>query len=136
MRAGVIIAALTGTALLALAGQASAQTASNSRARTPAVSLAEAQNAAGAAQRAAPQQRRGLRWYDTGRWGLNFNMNEPVGREAEWGDVQAGAYYRVNPRLRVGASAGLAAPEQDPARAPETDRRAQPRIRLESIFRF
>ena len=36
----------------------------------------------------------------------------------------------------LAASAGLAAPEQDPARAPETDRRAQPRIRLESIFKF
>lgn len=73
---------------------------------------------------------------DSGRWGLDFNMNQPVGRETQLGDVQAGAYYSVSPRLRVGASAGLAAPEQDPARAPETDRRSQPRIRLESIFKF
>lgn len=73
---------------------------------------------------------------DSGRWGLDFNMNQPVGRETQLGDVQAGAYYSVSPRLRVGASAGLAVPEQDPARAPETDRRSQPRIRLESIFKF
>jgi len=81
-------------------------------------------------------QRRGLRWNDNGRWGLNFNLNQPVGRETEWGDVEAGAYYRLNPRLSVGAAAGLGRPEQDPARAPETDRRSQPRIRLESIFKF
>jgi hypothetical protein len=136
MRSGVIIAALTGTALLLFAGQASAQTVQNSRARQPVVSLSEAQTAQQGAARTPPPARRGMRWYDSGRWGLDLNMNQPVGREAEWGDVQAGAYYRVNPRLRVGASAGLGSPEADPARAPETDRRAQPRVRLESIFRF
>ena len=52
------------------------------------------------------------------------------------GDVEAGAYYRVNPRLRVGATAGLAEPEADPASPPQTERRAAPRFRLESIFRF
>ena len=80
-------------------------------------------------------QRRGLRWNDSGRWGLNFNLNQPVGRETDWGDVEAGAYYRLSPRLRVGAAAGLGASEPDPARAPETERTA-PRIRLESLFKF
>lgn len=129
-----IIAGLLGaTALLGMADAASAQTASSARPRVPAVSLSEA----AVAQRgiAAPQ-RRGLRWNENGRWGLNFNLNQPVGRETEWGDVEAGAYYRLNPRLSVGAAAGLGRPEQDPARAPETDRRSQPRIRLESIFKF
>ena len=32
--------------------------------------------------------------------------------------------------------AGLAAPETDPARAPQTGDRTQPRVRLESIFKF
>lgn len=140
MRSGVIMGVMIAGALLLATSHASAQTSSSQnagRSRAPAVSLSEAQNAAqSSTQRSTPAARRGLRWYDTGRWGLNFNMNEPVGREAEWGDVEAGAYYRVNPRLRVGASAGLAAPEQDPARAAETDRRAQPRLRLESIFKF
>ena len=87
---------------------------------------------------ATPAQRRGLRWNENGRWGLNFNMNQPVGREADWGDVEAGAYYRLSPRLRVGAAANLASPEVDPARAPESaaDRRAAPRVRLETIFKF
>jgi phosphomannomutase len=38
--------------------------------------------------------------------------------------------------LRLGAAAGLAETESDPARAPQTDRRAAPRFRLESVFRF
>lgn len=131
MRLSVIIAGIVGLAAsVGGADDVSAQT----RSRAPAVSLAEASAAQRTAQIPAP--RRGLRWNENGRWGLDFNLNQPVGREADWGDVEAGAYYRLSPRLRVGAAAGLATPEQDPARAPETDRRAQPRVRLESIFRF
>lgn len=119
---------------LALTGLATEASAQSSRVRAPAITLSEAN----AAQRSAPATppRRALRWNENGRWGLNFNANEPVGRETEWGDVEAGAYYRLNPRLSVGAAAGLGASQQDPARAPETDRRSQPRIRLESIFKF
>ena len=130
-RIGAVIAGLAaGLALLAVADAASAQTAS-ARARAPAVSLSEAQAARSAA---TPQSR--LRFTERGRWGLDLNLSQPVGRESNLGDVEAGAYYRVNPRLRVGATAGLAEPEADPARAPQSDRRAAPRFRLESIFRF
>ncbi|MBI2261502.1 MAG: hypothetical protein HYU62_07525 [Caulobacterales bacterium] len=118
-----------GLTLLAVADSASAQAAARSRA--PAVSLSEAQ----AARAATPSQSR-LRFTERGRWGLDLNLSQPVGRESNLGDVEAGAYYRVNPRLRVGATAGLAEPEADPARPPQTDRRTAPRFRLESIFRF
>lgn len=129
MRLRAIISVTVGVlALSGLAVDASAQT----RARVPAVTL----NEAAPATPAATPQRRGLRWNESGRWGLDFNLNQPVGRETDWGDVEAGAYYRLSPRLRVGAAAGLSAPERDPARAPETDRRAQPRVRLETIFKF
>ncbi|MFN4295380.1 MAG: NtrZ family periplasmic regulatory protein [Brevundimonas sp.] len=80
--------------------------------------------------------RRGLQWNEDGRWGLDLNLSQPVGREADWSDVQAGAYYRLNPRLRVGAAASLSEPQTDPARPVETDRRSQPRVRLETIFKF
>lgn len=132
MRFGAIIASLLGVLVLtAVAGEASAQSASRSRA--PSVSLSEASAAQHSQQ---PAQRRGLRWNDNGRWGLNFNMNQPTGRETQWGDVEAGAFYSVTPRLSVGAAAGLGRADQDPANAAETDRRSQPKIRLESIFRF
>lgn len=127
--AGVLGPFALGLALAGVAGEASAQ----SRTRAPAMSLSEATSA----QAPTPMaQRRGLRWNESGRWGLDFNLNQPVGRETDWGDVEAGAYYRLSPRLRVGAAAGLATPVEDPARAAETDRRSQPRVRLETLFRF
>lgn len=128
MRFGVFMAVLAATTTFVGVGSAMAQ------ARTPSLSLTEAQ----AAQRNAPnqQQRRGLRLNENGRWSLDFNLNQPVGRETDWGDVEAGAYYRLNDRLRVGAAAAVASPEADPARAPETNGRAQPRVRLETIFKF
>ena len=133
MRLVAIIAATIGSlALASVTTDAYAQ----SRTRAPSVSLAEAAAASSSNNTASQTQRRGLRWNDSGRWGLDLNMKEPVGRDTQWGDVEAGAYYRLSPRLRVGAAANLAAPETDPARATETDRRAQPRVRLETIFKF
>ena len=127
MRFGGFLAVMMATTALAVSTSALAQSASST------VSLSEAQ----AAQRNTPApQRRGLRLNDRGRWGLDFNLNQPVGRETDWGDVEAGAYYRLNDRLRVGAAAAVAPPEADPARAPETNSRAQPRVRLETIFKF
>ncbi|MBD7942186.1 NtrZ family periplasmic regulatory protein [Brevundimonas guildfordensis] len=134
MRFVAVIAACVGAlALAGMTNDASAQT----RARTPSVSLSDIAAQSSTAP-ATPAQRRGLRWNENGRWGLNFNLSQPVGREADWGDVEAGAYYRLSPRLRVGAAANLASPEVDPARAPESaaDRRAAPRVRLETIFKF
>lgn len=128
---GAVIAGLVGgLALLSVADAASAQA---SRSRAPAVSLTEAHTARAAT---APTGQSRLRFTERGRWGLDLNLSQPVGRDSDLGDVEAGAYYRVNPRLRVGASAGLAEPERDPARVAQTDRRAAPRFRLESIFRF
>ena len=126
MRFGGFLAVMMATTAMSASTSALAQS-------TSAVSLSEAQ----AAQRNAPApQRRGLRLNDRGRWGLDFNLNQPVGRETDWGDVEAGAYYRLNDRLRVGAAAAVSTPEADPARAPETNGRAQPRVRLETIFKF
>ena len=126
MRFGGFLAVMMATTAMAASTSALAQSTST-------VSLSDAQ----AAQRSTPApQRRGLRLNDNGRWGLDFNLNQPVGRETDWGDVEAGAYYRLNDRLRVGAAAAVSTPEADPARAPETNGRAQPRVRLETIFKF
>lgn len=134
MRIGVATLALAGAlALAGLSTAAHAQTASRGQ-----VNLSQAMTSSTSGDRASVSQtqRRGLRLHENGRWGLNLNLNQPVGREAEWGDVEAGAFYRLSPRLRVGAAANLATPERDPARAQETDRRTQPRVRLETIFKF
>lgn len=130
MRFGVILTGIISAA--ALVGAADVATAQS---RTAAGQAAPSRTTVTLSE-ARVDQRRGLQLNDNGRWGLNFNFQQPVGREAQWGDVEAGAYYRVSPRLRVGAAAGLAAPTADPARAAETDRRSQPRVRLETIFKF
>ncbi|MFN3352265.1 MAG: NtrZ family periplasmic regulatory protein [Brevundimonas sp.] len=127
MRFGGLISGVAAMLVIASAGAAAAQASGATPAPTVRAPLQLNEG------RAAP---RSLRFNENGRWSLNLNMQQPVGRETEWGDVEAGAYYRVNPRLRLGASAGLGRPETDPARAAESDRRAQPRVRLESIFRF
>lgn len=131
-KGAVIFGLVAGLTLLASAEVATAQAVAP-QSRAPALTLTEAQAARAAA--AQPGSSR-LRFTERGRWGLDLNLSQPVGRERNLGDLEAGAYYRVNPRLRVGAAAGLAEPESDPARAPQTDRRAAPRFRLESIFRF
>jgi hypothetical protein len=128
----VIFGLIAGLMLFASAEVATAQAVAQ-QTRAPTLSLTEAQAARAAA--AQPGSSR-LRFTERGRWGLDLNLSQPVGRERNLGDLEAGAYYRVSPRLRVGAAAGLAEPESDPARAPQTDRRAAPRFRLESIFRF
>lgn len=136
MRKSAVIFCLTVAAALAGALPAAAQSGGQGAGQgRPPVSVAEAQAAQAAGQRLAPSARRTLRWTDRGRWSLNFNLDQPVGREPNAGDVQAGAYYRLRPNVRVGATADLAERERDPARGPEGERPA-PRIRLESIFRF
>lgn len=122
---GAILAAGAALAVTTAATASHAQSAA--RTDAPTVTLSQAQH--------AQSQRRGLQWQDN-RWALNLNLDQPVGRETEWSDVEAGAYYRLTPRLRVGGAVGLGEPVQDPARAAETDRRAQPRVRLETIFKF
>ena len=130
MRKGAILMGLAAALALACASvDASAQTS------RPSMSINEAAAASAAGARAAPQ-RRGLRLNDSGRWGIDFNLSQPQGRDAQWGDVEAGAYYRVTPRLQVGASAGLAAAPVNPGRPAQDSSRSQSRVRLESIFRF
>ena len=132
MRIGVAGLAIVGA--LALAG---VSTDALAQTRGTQVGISQAANAAPPADRSNLQQtRRGLRWNDNGRWGLNLNLKQPVGRGTDWGDVEAGAFYRLNPRLRVGAAANLATRDADPARVEDSDRRSQPRVRLETIFKF
>lgn len=78
--------------------------------------------------------RRSLQWDDKARWGVKLDMNQPVGRDMQLKDIQAGAYYRLSPSLRVGGAVSLG----DSARlnrdtAPQDQ---APRVRLETAFKF
>lgn len=131
MRVQGLILAAAAVAALTTASNASAQNRESARATVQASPTVRNDLVS---EQDAP--RRGLRWNEDGRWRLDLNLSQPVGREADWSDVQAGAYYRLNPRLRVGAAASLSDPQTDPARPVESDRRSQPRVRLETIFKF
>lgn len=124
----VSAAVAVGLILSGLGATAHAQSRSGARGET----LSGGQVVDSAAQR---QGRGGLRWNDEGRWGLNLDVEQPVGREADWNDVDASASFRLSPSLRLQGSVGLGERRPDPARPQQSDR-DQPRVRLETIFRF
>jgi hypothetical protein len=70
-----------------------------------------------------------------GRFGLTLELQQQDVREQTLGDVQAGAYYRITPSLRVGGSVALG--EQPLVQGVEPPRAAeQPKVRLETKFKF
>lgn len=86
---------------------------------------------------AAQGPAKSLKWdARKGRWGLTFNLDQPDRREMEWNDVQAGAYFRVTPSLRVGGAVALGEKEKGPAFKQTQPERDQPRVRLETAFKF
>lgn len=126
-RKTIIVAAMAfGFALSGVAATAHAQS------RTPRADSLVGSQTGDAAARAG---RRGLQWDDQGRWGLNLDVDQPVGREADWNDVDASASFRLSPSLRLQGTVGLGERRPDPARPQQSDR-DQPRVRLETIFRF
>ncbi|MGA0605912.1 NtrZ family periplasmic regulatory protein [Phenylobacterium sp. VNQ135] len=78
-----------------------------------------------------------LMQYDAskGRFGLTLGVKQSDERETTANDVQAGAYFRITPSLRVGGSVALG--EQELAPRPNQARPADaPKVRLESSFKF
>jgi hypothetical protein len=73
--------------------------------------------------------------FDQKRWGLHLDMNEPVGRDLEMRDIQAGAFFKLTPSLRVGGAFAFADQPTQPDRTslPTTQ---TPRVRLETTFKF
>ena len=71
----------------------------------------------------------------TGKWGLKLGLQSPVGREADAKDLEAGAYFKVTPSLRVGGAVGLASERDNPVRR-NGEKDEAPRVRLETTFKF
>lgn len=71
-----------------------------------------------------------------GRWGLTLGVGQSDVRQSTMSDVQAGAYYRISPSLRVGGAVALG--DQQLTGAPKnlTPGEGQPRVRLETAFKF
>jgi hypothetical protein len=78
-----------------------------------------------------------LQWdAEHGRWSLKLDVEQPVGRDAQWKDVQAGAYFRVTPQLRVGGAVGLGGDPENPINKATNQPQNTPRVRLETAFKF
>lgn len=122
---------------LALAGSATfahAQTAPTKPKPPGAFSVRSDFNASDA--QFAPQDSRRLVWdASKGRWGLTLDIKPrtdigPAGR-----DVEAGAFFKVTPRLRVGGAVGVGPNQPAPIRKSD-GREETPRVRLETAFKF
>ena len=70
-----------------------------------------------------------------GRWGVTLNLDQPTTRDTQWNDVQAGAYFRVTPSLRVGGAVAFG-DRINPAIKKTQPEESAPRVRLETAFKF
>lgn len=71
-----------------------------------------------------------------GRWGVTLNMQQPDTRQSTLNDVAAGAYFRITPSLRVGGAVALGDQQLQPGARTPTPDEGQPRVRLETKFKF
>ena len=53
-----------------------------------------------------------------GHWGVTFNMRQPDTRESTLNDIQAGAYYKITPALRVGGAFAFGSEQVAPGPKP------------------
>jgi hypothetical protein len=70
-----------------------------------------------------------------GRWGVTLNLDQPTTRDTQWNDVQAGAYFRVTPSIRVGGAVAFG-DRINPAIKKTQPEEGAPRVRLETAFKF
>jgi hypothetical protein len=70
-----------------------------------------------------------------GRFGVTLKMQQPTERASTLNDVQAGAYFRLTPSLRVGGSVALGDQQLTTMRTPVRPA-DQPKVRLETSFKF
>ncbi len=67
--------------------------------------------------------------------GLKLDVEQQPGIGADWKNVQAGAYFKVTPSLRVGAGVSLGDPT-NPTANPAAQAPPPPRVHLETAFKF
>ena len=93
-------------------------------------------NAAADQSHWAPQPtQKSLFWDQKGHWGLKLDLSQPVGRDMQLRDVQAGAYFHITPSIRVGGAVALgdSSAFDRTTVLPQTQ---TPRVKLETNFKF
>lgn len=71
-----------------------------------------------------------------GRWGVTLNLDQPAERDAQLNDIQAGAYFRLTPSLRIGGAVALGETPATPLYKKSQPQDSAPRVRLETAFKF
>ena len=71
-----------------------------------------------------------------GRWGVTLNLQQPDTRQTTLNDIQAGAYYKITPALRVGGAFAFGDQQMIPGPKTNTPDNSQPRVQLETKFKF
>lgn len=71
-----------------------------------------------------------------GKWGVTLNLQQPETRSTTLNDIQAGAYYKITPSLRVGGAVSFGSQAVVPGPKPNTPDNTQPRVQLETKFKF
>ncbi len=77
-----------------------------------------------------------------GKWGVKFDVNQPATEPSGPNDIDAGAFYKLSPSVRVAGTLGFGertndAFRADPAATAEQQAaKNQPRVRLETTFKF
>ena len=85
----------------------------------------------------APSAGRVMKWdASKGRFGFTVDMQQPGERPLLPNDIQAGAYYRITPSLRVGGAVALGEQELTPRANTAAPPASAPRVRVETKFRF
>ena len=122
-------------ATLVLTGAASAAHAqSQPRANLSGLTVRVDQRTTGAENRLSPTDPARTFQLNSRKWGLKLDLDQPVDRASGARDVQAGAYYRLTPSVRVGGAVRLE--EKAEGQRNLTPRDQQPRVRLETLFQF
>jgi len=133
------IAAMTALALAGSATIVHAQTAPAKKAQPQTSFAVRGDYNARDAQFAPADGRRSLVWdAKKGRWGLTLDIKprSDIDPQVEQGrDVEAGAFFKVTPRLRVGGAVGVGPNQPTPIRKND-GREETPRVRLETAFKF
>ena len=81
-----------------------------------------------------PGSKNSLQLKDKGRWDLNVDVDPPLGRDANLKDVEAGAFFRIAPGLKVGGAVRLGDKAARERGVPQ-DREA-PGVKLVTKYRF
>lgn len=122
-----LIAAVTALALTSLATVAHADPVNSD----PSKALAER------SQWAPQTVKKSFEWdASKSRWGLKLDLEQQPNVGADWKNVQAGAFYKVTPQLRVGAGVTLTDQQNSATNNPSLQTPPAPRVHLETAFKF